>query len=150
MFWKGYFWAYIALAAFSLLGAVLRPSALVVTDWIDLVAFTPVAVAAVLAQAFNRSFLPTDAWRVLLFGSVFWKSIALGISIPKVMAHGVALNSTAGLIPAEIAIAAALGMAGFLVAPPLVALYCKGYPDGDLGRIRLPSPKRNRQAPAKA
>jgi hypothetical protein len=149
MYWRVYFWAYAALTALSVLGAALRPAALAAIDWVDLLAFTPVALFAVGAQAFNRSILPTNVWRGLLFASVFWKSIALGISVPKVIARGVDMNAHVGLVAAEVSIAVALFMAAFLIGPPLVALYGKGYPDGDLGRIRLPSPKRDR-TPAKA
>jgi hypothetical protein len=149
-YWRIYFWAYLALTALSMLGAALRPADLMAIDWVDLAAFTPVALFAVGAQAFNRSVLPTNVWRGLLFASVFWKSIALGISLPKAIARGVDMNAKVGLGAAEVTIALALFMTAFLVGPPLVALYCKGYPDGDLGRIRLPSAKRDRRPPAKA
>ena len=149
-YWRVYFWAYLALTALSALGAALRPAALAAIDWIDLAAFTPVALLAVGAQAFGRSVLPTSLWKVLLFASVFWKSIALGVSIPKVIARGVDMNAKVGLGAAELTIALALFMAAFLVGPPLMALYCKGYPDGDLARIRLPSARRRTPAKAKA
>jgi len=60
------------------------------------------------------------------------------------------MNAKVGLGAAELTIALALFMAAFLVGPPLMALYCKGYPDGDLGRIRLPSARRRTPAKAKA
>jgi hypothetical protein len=148
-YWRVYFWAYVALTALSMLGAALRPAALGPIDWVDLAAFAPVALLAVGAQAFNRSILPTSVWKVLLFASVFWKSIALGVSIPKVVARGADIDAKVSLGAAEVTIALALFMAAFLVGPPLVALYCKGYPDGDLARIRLPSVKRDRRTPAK-
>jgi len=132
------------------LGAALRPAALAAIDWVDLAAFTPVALFAVGAQAFSRSVLPTNLWKGLLFAAVFWKSIALGVSVPKVIARGVDMNAKVGLGAAELTIALALFMAAFLVGPPLMALYCKGYPDGDLGRIRLPSARRRTPAKAKA
>jgi len=149
-YWRGYFWAYLALTALSVLGAALRPAALAAIDWVDLAAFTPVALFAVGAQAFSRSVLPTNLWKGLLFAAVFWKSIALGVSVPKVIARGVDMNAKVGLGAAELTIALALFMAAFLVGPPLMALYCKGYPDGDLGRIRLPSARRRTPAKAKA
>jgi hypothetical protein len=150
MFWKAYFSLYCALAAFSLMGAGLRPASFTPADWFDLAVFTPVALSALGAQAFDKWVLPTTAWRVLLFGSVFWKAIALGISIPKVIARGVELNARMGLVTAELAIALGIVTAIFLAGPPLVALYLRGYPDGDLALMRLPGSKRRRQAAAKA
>ena len=150
MFWKAYFGLYVALALFGLMGAGLRPMSLGPTDWFDLVIFTPIALGALAAQAFNRWVLPTVVWRVLLFGAVFWKAIALGISIPKVVARGVDLNAKMGLVAAEAAIAMGVFAAVFLAGPPLVALYLRGYPDGDLGLMRLPGSKRRRAAAAKA
>ena len=89
MFWRVYFGAYVAWAALSLMGAALRPSALSLTEWIDLVAFAPLAITVLGAQAFGRSLLPEKVWQGLLFASVFWKSIALGSSIPKLIARAV-------------------------------------------------------------
>ena len=150
MFWKAYFGLYVALALFGLMGAGLRPTSLGPTDWFDLAVFTPIALGALAAQAFNRWVLPTVVWRVLLFGAVFWKAIALGISIPKVLTRGVDLNAKMGLVAAEAAIAMGVFAAVFLAGPPLVALYLRGYPDGDLGLMRLPGSKRRRAAAAKA
>ena len=150
MFWRFYFWAYLGLSALGVIGAALRPDSLSPTDWIDLAAFTPVAILAAGAQTFNRALLPTTVWRVALFTSVFWKSIALGISVPKVVARGVDLNARMGLGAAEVAIVIAIGVAAFLTGPPLVALYHKAYPDGDLGRMRVSGPKAGRSMAAKA
>jgi hypothetical protein len=150
MFWRVYFWAYLAWVALSLMGAALRPAALALTDWIDLVAFAPLAITVLGAQAFGRSLLPEKVWQVLLFASVFWKSIALGSSIPKLIARVVDLNTRMGVVAAEIAIVAAVATAALLVAPPLIALYHKGYPDGDLSRIRLPGPRRGRRSDVQA
>src|SRR4051812_23522401 len=146
MFWKAYFGLYAFLGAFSLMGAGLRPADMGPADWFDLAVFTPVALAALAAQAWNRWVIPTTAWRVLLFGAVFWKAIALGISIPKVLARGVDLNARMGLVAAEAAIALGVVAAVFLAGPPLVALYLRGYPDGDLALMRLPGSKRRREA----
>jgi hypothetical protein len=132
------------------MGAALRPAALALTDWIDLVAFAPLAITVLGAQAFGRSLLPEKVWQVLLFASVFWKSIALGSSIPKLIARAIDLNTRMGVVAAEIAIVAAVATAALLVAPPLIALYHKGYPDGDLSRIRLPGPRRGRRSDVKA
>ena len=104
-YWRVYFWAYLALTALSVLGAALRPAALAAIDWVDLAAFTPVALFAVGAQAFSRSVLPTNLWKGLLFAAVFWKSIALGVSVPKVIARGVDMNAKVGLGAAELTIA---------------------------------------------
>lgn len=150
MFWKAYFSLYCALATFSLMGAGLRPMTLGPADWFDLAVFTPIALGALSAQAFDRWVLPTNLWRGLLFASVFWKSIALGISIPKVISHGVELNARLGLLTAELAIALGVMTAIFLAGPPLVALYLRAYPDGDLALMRLPGSKRRRQTAAKA
>jgi len=150
MFWKAYFGLYCFLGVFNALGAGLRPGTLTPIDWVDLGLFTPVALAALFAQALDRWVLPTMVWRVLLFAAVFWKSIALGITIPKVIARGVDLNARMGLLTAELAIALGVVSAVFLAGPPLVALYLRGYPDGDLALMRLPGSKRRRQATAKA
>lgn len=150
MFWKAYFSLYCALAAFNLMGAGLRPATVETPDWVDLAVFTPIALGAIGAQAFNRWVLPTNVWRILLFASVFWKSIALGISIPKVIARGVDLNSRMGLLTAEVAIALGVISAAFMAGPPLVALYMRAYPDGDLALMRLPNRKRRKPAAAKA
>lgn len=150
MFWRFYFWAYLGLAALAAIGAALRPQALSPTDWIDLAAFAPIAIVAAGAQAFDRALLPTTVWRVLLFTSVFWKSIALGINTPKVTARVVDLNARMGVGVAELSIVIALATAAFLTGPSLVALYRKAYPDGDLARIRLANPKNGRSVAAKA
>lgn len=150
MFWKAYFSLYCALGVFNVMGAGLRPATLTPTDWFDLAVFTPIALWALCAQAFNWWILPTTLWRALLFGSVFWKSIALGISIPKVIARGVDLNARMGLLTAEIAIALGVVTSIFLAGPPLVALYLRAYPDGDLALMRLPGSKRRKQAAAAA
>jgi hypothetical protein len=148
MFWKAYFWACLALAAYASLGAALRPHNLTWVDWIDLAAFTPVALGAVLVRAFNRWVLPPSMWKVLLFATVFWKSITLGIGAPKLVARAVDLNARVSLMMAEGAIFVAIGLAIFLTAPPLIALYLNGYPDGDGARIRLPGPGRRSRAAA--
>ena len=150
MFWKAYFGLYVALAVFAGMGAGLRPAAMTSPDWVDLAVFTPVALGALAAQAFDRWVLPTTVWRGLLFAAVFWKAIALGISIPKVLARGVDLNARMGLVAAEAAIALGVFAAIFLAGPPLVALYLRGYPDGDLALMRLPGSKRRQQSAAKA
>ena len=148
MFWKAYFGLYCFLGAFNAMGAGLRPDALTLIDWIDLAVFMPVALAALCAQALDRWVLPTTVWRILLFAAVFWKAIALGVAIPKVIARGVDLNLRMGLFAAELAIALGLVSAVFLAGPPLVALYLRGYPDGDLALMRLPGSKRRRQQTA--
>ena len=148
MFWKAYFWAYIVLVAFAALGAALRPHALTLVDWIDLAAFMPIALGAVLVRAFNRWVLPPHIWKALLFAAVFWKSIALGIGVPKLVAKALDLSARVSLIIAEATIFLAIAMAVFLTAPPLVALYLNGYPDGDGARIRLPGPRARSRAAA--
>ena len=139
LYWKVYFGIYAVLALVGGLGAALRPSALTLVDWIDLLAFTPVALTALWAQAFGRSLLPETIWKVLLFSAVFWKSIAVGITAPKVAAQAVDLNSRMGVGIAEASIVVALITAAFVIGPTLFALYCKGYPDGDRAHIRLPA-----------
>lgn len=150
MFWRAYFWTFVALAILSALTAALRPAALGLTDWIDLAAFMPLALFAVWSQAYDRWLLHPNAWRFVLFGAVFWKSISLGISIPKVLAKGLELNAKVGLTAAESAIVVAAGMAIILTAPPLVAIYYRAYPGGDRPRIRLPGPNARRRAAANA
>src|SRR5882757_6138124 len=141
MFWKAYFWAYLVLAAFAALGAVLRLAALTWVDWIDLAAFMPIAIGAVLVRAYGRWVLPPPVWKVLLFAAVFWKSIALGIGVPKLVTKALDLNGRLSLVLTETTLFVAIGTAVFLTAPPLIALYLNGYPDGDGARIRLPGPR---------
>ena len=150
MFWKAYFWGFLVLAIFAGLGAALRPHNLNMVDWIDLAAFTPVAAGAVLVRAYNRWVLPPWVWKGLLFVTVFGKSIEVGIEVPKLVAKAVDLNARVSLMVAEVTIIIAVAMAAFLTAPPLIALYLNGYPDGDGARIRLPGPNRRRRAQAKA
>jgi len=139
LWWKVYFGIFAVLAAVGAMGAALRPTALTLVDWIDLLAYTPVAILALAAQAFGRSVLPESLWKVLLFASVFWKSIDVGVSAPKVAAQAVDLNTRMGVGIAEVSILVAIITAGFVSGPALFALYCKGYPDGDRARIRLPA-----------
>jgi hypothetical protein len=144
MFWRAYFWTYLALTALSGLAAALRPTALSPTDWVDLAVFMPFALFSVWSQAFDKWLLHPNTWRFVLFGGVFWKSISLGVSIPKVIVKGLELNAKQGLAAAESAIIVAGGMAIILSVPPLVAVYCRAYPGGDRPRIRLPGPNRRR------
>ncbi len=146
MFWKAYFWGFLALAVYAGLGAALRPQSLAMADWIDLVALTPIAAGAVLVRAYGRWVLPPYVWKVLLFITVFCKSIMLGIGVPKLAAKAVDLNVHVSLFAAEAAIIIATAMAVFMTAPPLIALYLNGYPDGDGARIRLPGPRRKPRA----
>ena len=69
-----------------------------VTDWIDLAAFTPVAlIAAILVRAFLRQVVLVHprVWRGVLFAAVFWKSISMGISVPTLVARVKALDLNA-------------------------------------------------------
>ena len=68
MFWRAYFWTYVALAILSALAAALRPSELGLTDWIDLAVFMPVGLFAVWSQAFDKWFVHPTAWRFVLSG----------------------------------------------------------------------------------
>jgi|SRR5579859_692835 len=142
MFWKAYFWGFLALAVYAGLGALLRPQSLAIPDWVDLVAFTPIAAGAVFVRAYDRWLLPPYVWKGLLFATVFGKSMMLGIGVPKLAARAADLSTHVSLFAAETAIIIATAMAAFLVAPPLAALYLNGYPDGDGARIRLPGPRR--------
>lgn len=150
MFWRIYFWTFVALSILNALSAALRPEALAITDWVDLAAFTPLALFAVWSQAFDKWLVHPNVWRGVLFGAVFWKSISLGISVPTLIARALELNAKAGVSAAESAIVTAGGMAIILTIPPLVAVYCRAYPGGDRPRIRLPGPNPRRRAEANA
>ena len=73
LWWKVYFGIFAVLAAVGAMGAALRPTALTLVDWVDLLAYTPVALLALDAQAFGRSLLPETLWKVLRFACVCWK-----------------------------------------------------------------------------
>jgi hypothetical protein len=150
MFWRAYFWTFVALSILNALSAALRPEALGITDWVDLAVFTPMALFAVWSQAFDKWLVHPNVWRGVLFGAVFWKSISLGITVPETLAKAMALNAKAGSSAAENAILVSAGMAMLLTVPPLVAIYCRAYPGGDRPRIRLPGPGARRRAEANA
>jgi hypothetical protein len=140
----------VALAILNLLSAALRPAGLGPIEWIDLAAFTPLALFAVWSQAFDKWLVHPNAWRIVLFGAVFWKSISLGITVPQIIAKAIDLNARAGVAAAESAIVVAAGMAIILTVPPLIAIYCRAYPGGDRPRVRLASPTARRRAEANA
>ncbi|HZZ68989.1 MAG TPA: hypothetical protein VFE18_12520 [Phenylobacterium sp.] len=144
MFWRIYFWTFVALAILNALGAALQPATQTPTDWVDIAVFLPLALFAVWSQAFDKWLVHPNAWRFVLFGAVFWKSISLGISIPTVIAKGLAINAKQGVNAAESAIVTMAGMAIILGVPPLVAMYYRAYPGGDRPRIRLAAPGRRR------
>jgi hypothetical protein len=150
MFWRAYFWTFVALSILNALSAALRPEALQITDWIDLAVFTPMALFAVWSQAFDKWLVHPNVWRGVLFGAVFWKSISLGITVPVTLAKALDLKAKAGVSAAESSILVAAGMALLLTVPPLVAIYCRAYPGGDRPRIRLPGPSARRRAEAGA
>jgi hypothetical protein len=150
MFWRVYFWTFVALSILNALSAGLRPQTLAITDWVDLALFTPMAVFAVWSQAFDKWLVHPNVWRGVLFGAVFWKSISLGVTVPAVIVKALELNAKAGVSAAESAIVVSVGTAIIMTVPPLVAVYCRAYPGGDRPRIRLPGPSSRRRAEANA
>jgi hypothetical protein len=150
MFWRVYFWTFVGLAILNMLSAALQPAALGPIEWLDLAAFTPLALFAVWSQTFDKWLVHPNIWRIVLFVAVFWKSISLGMTVPEIIAKATELNAKAGVSAAESAIVMAAGMAIILTVPPLIAIYCRAYPGGDRPRIRLASPTARRGAEANA
>src|SRR3954451_21422778 len=81
MFWKVYAVFYLVLIVLGLPPALNRMPHISPIDLVDMVVFTPVALAGLWSVAFRHISLPTNSWKVLLFVSVFWRAIAVGNAI---------------------------------------------------------------------
>src|SRR4051812_23906774 len=137
MFWKVYAVFYLVLIVLGLPPALNRMPHIPPIDLVDMVVFTPVALAALWSVAFRHINLPHNSWKVLLFVSVFWRAIAVGNAIlfgdivPKLQAGLTAYPP--GVPPAYGPVMLYGGLAvplpggTFLTLPPLIALYRNSY-----------------------
>ena len=151
MFWKVYAVLYLVLLAVGLPPVVGHLDQISLIEQIDLLALAPVAVLGLWSKAYRHISLPKNGWKILLFGSVFWRAITLGNAflfgdvIAKLHSQMVALaaESSAGATPGMVAygMAAAVGVTLFLTFPPLVALYRNAYGNESLLQLMSPSPR---------
>src|SRR5476651_1466905 len=133
MFWKVYAVFYLVLIVLGLPPALNRLPHMSPIDLVDMIVFTPVALAGLWSVAFRHISLPTNTWKVLLFVSVFWRAIAVGNAIlfgdivPKFEGAVAALSSKVATNASGTVTLAAMGvafvLATFLTLPPLIALY---------------------------
>jgi hypothetical protein len=157
MFWKVYAVFYLVLIVLGLPPALNRMPHISPIDLVDMVVFTPVALAGLWSVAFRHISLPTNSWKVLLFVSVFWRAIAVGNAIlfgdivPRLQAGLSAYASRMDpayspvMLYGGLTIAFAAGT--FLTLPPLIALYRNAYGNENLLRL-IYSPMRSRQTVA--
>lgn len=154
MFWKIYAVIYLVLIVVGLPPALNRLPQMSPIDAIDMFMFTPIALVGLWSASFRHISLPTNTWKILLFGSVFWRAIAVGNAIlfgdvvPKfetaVAAASAKVASNASSTVTLAAMGVAFAVATFLTLPPLIALYRNAY--GDESLLRLMSPTRMRTA----
>jgi hypothetical protein len=148
LFLRVYAVVYLVLYAESLVLAAHRVGHLSGIEVVDLLFFTPVAVLALWSAAYRHVRLPRNTWKILLFGSVFWRPLAIGAgvlsgdAIPKFqqfLGHVTATTSPDNALAITLlATATACLLGSLLVVPPLVALYRNAY--GDESLLKLMSP----------
>ena len=78
MFWKIYAVIYLVIVAVGLPPVLSHVTDIPPIEIIDMVVFAPISVAALWSAAYRHISLPKFGWHVLLFGSVFWRAIAVG------------------------------------------------------------------------
>ena len=157
MFWRVYAVVYLVLIVLGLPTALNRLPHMSPIDLVDMVVFTPIAVAGLWSVAFRHISLPTNSWKILLFVSVFWRAIAVGNAIlfgdvvPKFQAAvnviGAKMTGGATHTVLFVAVAVAFVAGTFLTLPPLIALYRNAYGNENLLRL-IYSPMRSRQTVA--
>jgi hypothetical protein len=157
MFWKVYAVFYLVLIVLGLPPALNRLPHISPIDLVDMVVFTPVALAGLWSVAFRHISLPTNTWKVLLFVSVFWRAIAVGNAIlfgdivPRLQTGLSAYSARMDPAAAHLMLYGGLGVAflagTFLTLPPLIALYRNAYGNESLLRLMY-SPMRSRQTVA--
>ena len=155
MFWKVYAVFYLVLIVLGLPPALNRLPHISPIDLVDMIVFTPVALAGLWSVAFRHISLPTNTWNVLLFVSVFWRAIAVGNAIlfgdivPRVQiglaAYSARMDPGYAPVMLYCGLAVAFLAGAFLTLPPLVALYRNAYGNESLLRLMY-SPMRSRQA----
>jgi hypothetical protein len=157
MFWKVYAVFYLVLIVLGMPPALNRLPHISPIDLVDMVVFTPVALAGLWSVAFRHISLPTNSWKVLLFVSVFWRAIAVGNAIlfsdivPRLQAGLSAYASRMDPVYAPVmlygGLATAFAAGTFLTLPPMIALYRNAYGNENLLRL-IYSPMRSRQTVA--
>jgi hypothetical protein len=153
MFWKVYAVIYLVLIAVGLPAALNRLPHMSPIDAIDMLLFTPIALMGLWSAAFRHISLPINTWKILLFGSVFWRAISVGNAIlfgdvvPKFERAVAALSSQVQANASSTVTLAAMGVAflvaTFLTLPPLIALYRNAYGDESLLKLMAPSRMRS-------
>src|ERR1051325_5480779 len=134
MFWRTYFWNYAFFTLVGLFVELAHPSPDPLRQMIGLV-FTPVALLALGARAFNPEMLAAKTWRTLLIVSVGWETFALaiGVSPSSAMVASAAIATpppeaptahfvkvmTEDVIPTVVWLSA---------VPPLLALFLNAHP----------------------
>lgn len=159
MFWKIYAVIYLVIVAVGLPPTMSRLPHISPIELIDAVVFAPVAVAGLWSHAYRHISLPKNAWKVLLFVSVFWRAISLGNTLlfdPQAITR---FGKTLAVYSAKMTAIgatsfyyggmtlAALSAAVFIV-PPIVALYRNAYGNESLLQLMSPSPKPSGQTVA--
>jgi hypothetical protein len=157
MFWKVYAVFYLVLIVLGLPPALNRLPHITPIDLVDMIVFTPVALAGLWSVAFRHISLPTNSWKVLLFVSVFWRAIAVGNAIlfgdivPRIQTGLTAYTAHMDPAVAHVMLYGGLVLAflagAFLTLPPLIALYRNAYGNENLLRL-IYSPMRSRQTVA--
>ncbi|HEX2816453.1 MAG TPA: hypothetical protein VHN39_08665 [Phenylobacterium sp.] len=157
MFWKVYAVFYLVLIVLGLPPALNRLPHMSPIDLVDMIVFTPVALAGLWSVAFRHISLPTNTWKVLLFVSVFWRAIAVGNAIlfgdivPRLQTglHAYAARMDPVYSPVMLygGLVIAFLAGAFLTLPPLIGLYRNAYGNESLLRLMY-SPMRSRQTVA--
>ena len=157
MFWKVYAVFYLVLIVLGLPPALNRLPHISPIDLVDMIVFTPVALAGLWSVAFRHISLPTNSWKVLLFVSVFWRAIAVGNAIlfgdivPRLQmglaGYASRMDPAYGPVMLYGGLALAFAAGTFLTLPPLIALYRNAYGNENLLRL-IYSPIRSRQTVA--
>jgi len=158
MFWKVYAVFYLVLVVVGLPPALGHLPHVPPIELIDTAIFAPIAVAGLWSAAYRHISLPKNAWKALLFVSVFWRAIAVGNAllfdeaIPKFRSTISVVGAKAGIAGSSAfvltAMTVAFFLACFLTLPPLVALYRNAYGDESLLKLMSPGPMRSRQTVA--
>jgi hypothetical protein len=158
MFWKIYAVVYLVLVAVGLPSTISHLPRISPIELIDAVVFAPVAVAGLWSHAYRHISLPKNAWKVLLFVSVFWRAISLGNTFlfgDGVTRFGKTLSTYTAKMSAVSAVsfyysgmAIAALLAGLFIVPPIVALYRNAYGNESLLQLMSPSPKPSGQTVA--
>jgi hypothetical protein len=157
MFWKVYAVFYLVLIVLGLPPTLNRLPHISPIDAIDMLIFTPVALAGLWSVAFRHISLPNNSWKVLLFVSVFWRAIAVGNTIlfsdivPRLQtglsAYATHVDPVYTPLVLYGGLLVAFTIGAFVTLTPLMALYRNAYGNENLLRL-IYSPIRGRQSVA--